>query len=235
MVPVTGPALAAGTGKERRPGHAPPTTCRGAHYLQHRGHHPGQGNTPPDTKKGSNQIQFSWAGTLIDPTSVELRVLEHAEQIEVADTVFPGQKRQHLIWNIVSAVRGRGACRGELLHERAHMDRWTTSRVTDPGRRRSLDFTGPRARLQSLRRGVRERPGAPHRRQASTSSRKSPSWRDARASPFPSRANPPGSRTTPTWNSGGRPLCAPSARAAKSSFAAPPGQERQEAHRQGRA
>ena len=31
-------------------------------------------------KKGNNQIQFSWAGTLIDPTSVEMRVLEHADK-----------------------------------------------------------------------------------------------------------------------------------------------------------
>jgi len=58
-------------------------------------------------KKGSNKIQFSWAGTLIDPTSVELRVLEHADQIEIADTVFPGQKPQHLIWNIESGFEGQ--------------------------------------------------------------------------------------------------------------------------------
>ncbi|MBN4054888.1 hypothetical protein JYT15_00100 [Acidimicrobium ferrooxidans] len=57
-------------------------------------------------KKGSNKLQFSWAGTLIDPTSVELRPLEHADQIEVADTVFPGQKPQHLIWNIHSRYAG---------------------------------------------------------------------------------------------------------------------------------
>ncbi len=58
-------------------------------------------------KKGDNQIQFSWAGTLIDPTSVEMRVLEHSDKIEVADTVFPGQKPQHLIWNIESEFEGQ--------------------------------------------------------------------------------------------------------------------------------
>ena len=58
-------------------------------------------------KKGGNQIQFSWAGTLIDPTSVEMRVLEHADEIEIADTVFPGQKPQHLIWNIESRFEGQ--------------------------------------------------------------------------------------------------------------------------------
>ncbi len=30
-------------------------------------------------KTGTNPLQFSWANTLIDPTSVELRFLTHAE------------------------------------------------------------------------------------------------------------------------------------------------------------
>jgi hypothetical protein len=57
-------------------------------------------------KKGLNQLQFSWAGTLIDPTSVNIRPLDHKNEIEVLDTVFPGQKPQHLIWNIQSEVEG---------------------------------------------------------------------------------------------------------------------------------
>ncbi|MHC4934247.1 MAG: hypothetical protein ACYTGV_18910, partial [Planctomycetota bacterium] len=57
-------------------------------------------------KKGANQLQFSWANTLIDPSSVDFRPLEHADEIEVADTVFPGQKPQHLIWNIESEYEG---------------------------------------------------------------------------------------------------------------------------------
>ena len=58
-------------------------------------------------KKGANKLQFSWANTLIDPTSVELRVLEHADEIEIADTIFPGQKPQHLFWNIDSQFEGQ--------------------------------------------------------------------------------------------------------------------------------
>jgi len=58
-------------------------------------------------KNGNNRLQFSWANTLIDPTSVEFRPLEHADEIEVADTTFPGQKPQHLIWNIVSKYEGQ--------------------------------------------------------------------------------------------------------------------------------
>ena len=58
-------------------------------------------------KKGMNRLQFSWAGTLIDPSSVEIRPLERKDEIEIADTVFPGQKPQHLIWNIESGFDGQ--------------------------------------------------------------------------------------------------------------------------------
>ena len=57
-------------------------------------------------KKGMNQLQFSWAGTLIDPTSVEIRPLEHKDSIDVVDTLLPAQKPQHLIWNIQSDIEG---------------------------------------------------------------------------------------------------------------------------------
>ena len=58
-------------------------------------------------KKGFNRIQYSWAGTLIDPTSVEIRPLEKEDQIEVLDTTFPGDKPQHLIWTIKSDLEGQ--------------------------------------------------------------------------------------------------------------------------------
>jgi hypothetical protein len=58
-------------------------------------------------KEGINRIQYSWANTLIDPTSVEIRPLEEEDQIEVLDTTFPGDKPQHLIWNIQSELEGQ--------------------------------------------------------------------------------------------------------------------------------
>jgi len=58
-------------------------------------------------KAGSNKLQFSWANTLIDPTSIELRPLEHADEIEVVATIFPGQKPQHLIWSVESKFEGQ--------------------------------------------------------------------------------------------------------------------------------
>jgi len=58
-------------------------------------------------KRGANRLVFSWANTLIDPSSVEIRPLEHAAEIEVADTVYPGQKPQFLLWNIESEHEGQ--------------------------------------------------------------------------------------------------------------------------------
>src|SRR2546427_12212348 len=49
-------------------------------------------------KKGKNPLQFSWANTLIDPTSVELKFLNSADKLEVLDTTFPREKPQMLYW-----------------------------------------------------------------------------------------------------------------------------------------
>ena len=40
-------------------------------------------------KQGANPLQFSWANTLIDPTSVEFRALTHADEVDVLDVSFP--------------------------------------------------------------------------------------------------------------------------------------------------
>ena len=56
--------------------------------------------------EGVNPLQFSWAGTLIDPTSVELRFLAHPEQLDVLDTTFPHDKPQMLYWNVKSEFDG---------------------------------------------------------------------------------------------------------------------------------
>jgi hypothetical protein len=57
-------------------------------------------------KTGVNPLQFSWANTLIDPTSVELRFLTHADALEVLDTTFPHDKPQMLYWNVQSDLSG---------------------------------------------------------------------------------------------------------------------------------
>src|SRR5438094_497657 len=57
-------------------------------------------------KKGVNPLQFSWANTLIDPTSVELKFLTKPDQLDVLDTTFPHDKPQMLYWNVQSDFDG---------------------------------------------------------------------------------------------------------------------------------
>ncbi|HEX5105315.1 MAG TPA: DUF4139 domain-containing protein [Pirellulaceae bacterium] len=57
-------------------------------------------------KKGANPLQFSWANTLIDPTSVELKFLTQADKLVVLDTTFPHAKPQMLYWNVNSEIDG---------------------------------------------------------------------------------------------------------------------------------
>ncbi len=53
-------------------------------------------------KKGLNPLQFSWANTLIDPTSVELEFRGQAGKLQLLDTTFPHDKPQMLYWNVQS-------------------------------------------------------------------------------------------------------------------------------------
>src|ERR1700754_1397062 len=57
-------------------------------------------------KKGVNPLQFSWANTLIDPSSVELKFLTSADKLDVEDTTFPHDKPQMLYWNVRSEMEG---------------------------------------------------------------------------------------------------------------------------------
>ncbi len=58
-------------------------------------------------KKGMNKLQFSWANTLIDPTSVDFRPVDQKDKITLVDTVYPGDKPQYLVWNIDSQHEGQ--------------------------------------------------------------------------------------------------------------------------------
>ena len=53
-------------------------------------------------KQGVNPLQFSWANTLIDPTSVELKFREPKAGLDLLDTTFPHDKPQMLYWNVHS-------------------------------------------------------------------------------------------------------------------------------------
>ncbi len=57
-------------------------------------------------RKGLNRLEFSWANTLIDPTSVEFRALTHADEVEVLDVSFPPRVTNTLEWRIQSEYAG---------------------------------------------------------------------------------------------------------------------------------
>ena len=57
-------------------------------------------------KKGLNGLQFSWANTLIDSTSVELRFQTRRDKLEILDTTYPHDRPQVLIWNVQSELDG---------------------------------------------------------------------------------------------------------------------------------
>ncbi len=58
-------------------------------------------------KEGVNRIQFSWASTLIDPTSIEFRILDHQDKVDLVDTTFPAGRNDALQWNITSTMAGK--------------------------------------------------------------------------------------------------------------------------------
>lgn len=58
-------------------------------------------------KKGVNRLQFSWANTLIDPTSLELLPKQHADKIDIDDLAYPPRVRNLGLWTIQSGLSGK--------------------------------------------------------------------------------------------------------------------------------
>ncbi|MHC4533327.1 MAG: DUF4139 domain-containing protein [Planctomycetota bacterium] len=58
-------------------------------------------------KGGGNKLQFSWANTLIDPTSLEMLPKANADKIDIADLTYPPRVRNLGLWNIESGVSGK--------------------------------------------------------------------------------------------------------------------------------
>ena len=51
-------------------------------------------------RDGNNRLQFSWANTLIDPTSLSMIPLAQADKIDVQDLVYPPRVRNLGLWNM---------------------------------------------------------------------------------------------------------------------------------------
>ena len=58
-------------------------------------------------KDGKNKLQFSWANTLIDPTSLEMLPRANADKIDIADLTYPPRVRNLGLWNIDSRLSGK--------------------------------------------------------------------------------------------------------------------------------
>jgi len=58
-------------------------------------------------KEGQNRLQFSWADTLIDPTSLAMLPKADAEKIDIADLTYPPRVQNLGLWNIQSGVNGK--------------------------------------------------------------------------------------------------------------------------------
>ncbi|MFW9893974.1 MAG: DUF4139 domain-containing protein [Candidatus Thorarchaeota archaeon] len=58
-------------------------------------------------KEGTNALQFSWANTLIDPTSLEMLPQAHAAEIDIAELIYPPRVQNLGLWNVTSEVSGK--------------------------------------------------------------------------------------------------------------------------------
>ncbi len=56
---------------------------------------------------GLNRLQFSWANTLIDPTSLEMVPKAGAADVEIMDLVYPPRVKNVGIWNVESTHAGK--------------------------------------------------------------------------------------------------------------------------------
>src|SRR5438093_9397 len=91
-------------------------------------------------KKGVNPLQFSWANTLIDPTSVELRFLSNPDKLDVLDTTFPHDKPQMLYWNVQSDFDGEAKI--QITYFTSGIN-WTSDYVTIADRdEKQMSFEG---------------------------------------------------------------------------------------------
>lgn len=56
--------------------------------------------------EGSNQIQFSWANTQIDPTSLQMRMVKESPDYTLLDASYPANTQNTIVWNIEATKSG---------------------------------------------------------------------------------------------------------------------------------
>ncbi len=62
---------------------------------------------PLTLKEGMNKLQFSWANTLIDPTSLEILPKANAGEIDIVELTYPPRVRNLGLWSIKSEISGK--------------------------------------------------------------------------------------------------------------------------------
>lgn len=60
-------------------------------------------------RAGANEIQFSWANTLIDPTSLQIRVPDAKSGLRVLDAHYPANTQNTIVWTIEATKPGAAA------------------------------------------------------------------------------------------------------------------------------
>ena len=60
-----------------------------------------------ELSEGINRVQFDWADTQIDPTSVRLRAADEKGELSVENILFPADRENALIWLIESEAAGK--------------------------------------------------------------------------------------------------------------------------------
>ncbi|MFC1821855.1 DUF4139 domain-containing protein [Thermodesulfobacteriota bacterium] len=58
-------------------------------------------------KNGLNRLQFSWANTLIDPTSLDMMPKAQADKIDIFDLTFPSGVKDLGVWHLESQLSGK--------------------------------------------------------------------------------------------------------------------------------
>jgi hypothetical protein len=58
-------------------------------------------------KQGINKLQFSWANTFIDPTSLEMLTRGSADKVDILELTFPPRLKNLGLWNIKSSISGQ--------------------------------------------------------------------------------------------------------------------------------
>ncbi len=58
-------------------------------------------------KEGENALQFSWAETLIDPTSLDMLPKARPGEVEIAELTYPARVQNVGVWNVRSRISGK--------------------------------------------------------------------------------------------------------------------------------